>query len=290
MIDRKKMTAIFLCVFALFSMYAKTIQEKFTEEWLRDGYIEYESYEESPEGTRLAENEEPINYVKYRTYNSLEELIGDKCLKVFATTSKIYQNIDTANTLIASSASVSKGEDGLYSGIEGTKNPGISQKSYMSYVRQTNETIIRFEKEKKAKYVFVDERISNERTDITYKSLTNSMETRTLSTYQQILYFLRPYTKEEMSEWRFGIETEDLDNYHRNLIKRNAGVYVRIVFSKYPAYYADMFPGDYIIKMNNTNIRNVDDLTAFEKTVKKGDVVTATIIRDGAEKTLKIEI
>ena len=103
-------------------------------------------------------------------------------------------------------------------------------------------------------------------------------------------YLLRPYTKEEMAQWKFGIEAVDLTSEAQKASKRNTGVYVKIVFNKSPAFYAEMQSGDIIIQLDDSKIRNTDDLAKFEAKAQEGDVVKVLLLRDGREMTLEMEL
>ncbi len=71
-------------------------------------------------------------------------------------------------------------------------------------------------------------------------------------------------------------------------IDKTYGVFVYSVEKGGAGDRAGLRLGDVIVKMNDTEIRDYNDLTAAKKNYRAGDTVTLTIYRDGAETTTEL--
>ncbi|WP_062428652.1 PDZ domain-containing protein [Treponema endosymbiont of Eucomonympha sp.] len=87
---------------------------------------------------------------------------------------------------------------------------------------------------------------------------------------------------------RVGVNCVSLTNEMRTNIQRNTGAFVRVVYKNTPAYTANIVTGDVIIKMNDTVINNVEDISAFDRDLKTGEPVKITLVRN--QKELVIDI
>ncbi len=138
-------------------------------------------------------------------------------------------------------------------------------KSYSSENKGSHRDLTDFAKLHKQKYVFVN---------------------NDAFTYE--VYLLRPYSQAEMAAWKFGIESRDLDEYE--LEEGLTGAYVYAAFHGYPAFNSGVRAGDIIIQMNGTTIENMDDLTDYEASAQKGDVIQVVVIRGGEKQTVSMTI
>lgn len=138
-------------------------------------------------------------------------------------------------------------------------------KSYSSENKGSHRDLTDFAKLHKQKYVFV----SNE-------------------AFSYEVYLLRPYSQAEMAAWKFGIESQDFSE--DELEEGLTGAYVYAAFHGYPAFNSGVRAGDIIVRLNGTDIAGADDLSKFEASAQKGDVIKASIIRNGEEITLDIKL
>jgi len=86
-----------------------------------------------------------------------------------------------------------------------------------------------------------------------------------------------------------GIQMSDIPLELRKEIKRNRGVFVKLVMNDSPAFYADLIPGDVIIKVENTEINNSKEFKELLKNYK-GQETRFEIIRDGDVQILNIQL
>lgn len=89
----------------------------------------------------------------------------------------------------------------------------------------------------------------------------------------------------------YGLVMNDLTPEQKQAIRRNYGVEVYVMMYQSPAYYADLFYGDIILKINNKNITSVDQAIAMlEKLGPNAKSFTVQILRDGKEKNMKVDL
>lgn len=89
----------------------------------------------------------------------------------------------------------------------------------------------------------------------------------------------------------YGLVLSDLTQEQKQAIRRNYGVEVYVMMYKSPAYYADLFYGDIILKINNKNVTSVDHAVAMlEKLGPTVKSFTVRILRDGKEKNIKVDL
>lgn len=73
-------------------------------------------------------------------------------------------------------------------------------------------------------------------------------------------------------------------------VKQGKGVLVREVMSGSPAQKAGVKAGDVIVRLDGATIEDMGDLRRVLGEKKGGDTVTLTIVREGAETTLKVQL
>ena len=104
------------------------------------------------------------------------------------------------------------------------------------------------------------------------------------------VFLLRPYTEAEIAKWKLGIGvrniTED-ENYYEDLPK---GAYVMASFDGYPAINAGIQAADIITQINSNKIESEADLLDFEASAQKGDHIRITLVREGQEMTVDMEL
>ena len=219
-------------------------------------YQEYESNADIPEEALLGKNEEPVVYYDNEG-DTLFDLLQNKYLKVTG-----------------------------YSGWSAAAEAGWALSRGK---KSTHRSIVRWAQGHRQKYVFC-ETVQGAMGGSSSWSVKGNHVVTTRQLVSLNCYLLRPYTKEEMAQWKFGIEAVDLTSEAQKASKRNTGVYVKIVFNKSPAFYAEMQSGDIIIQLDDSKIRNTDDLFKFESKAQEGDVVKVLLLRDGREMTLEMEL
>jgi len=85
-----------------------------------------------------------------------------------------------------------------------------------------------------------------------------------------------------------GLFVRDLTEDEHRQIKTNKGVSVIAVVKKSPAFYADIFKGDVILKLNGDNIFERADFLAKLKD-HTGQTITLDILRDGKSITKEVK-
>ena len=255
----------------------------FSMEWYEENYESLIDAEDIPEECLLQKKEEPKFYF-FSGDSTLEEFIGmrsNKYLKVIGYTGCLWS----------------------YNGNEGA--PAFSKEKQKKYKRNLRKLV----EEYRPKIVLVGRYLISEKDagyDYTsrgdyygssYYGLSHgisssraSVRSVTRTTLEYDVLFCCPYSESEISQWKFGIEARDLLGEEQKALKRNTGAYVGVVFNKYPAFYAEMQSGDIIIQLDDSKIRNTDDLFKFESKAQEGDVVKVLLLRDGREMTLEMEL
>jgi S1-C subfamily serine protease len=89
-----------------------------------------------------------------------------------------------------------------------------------------------------------------------------------------------------------GIEGRELNsNYSKELgIKETQGIYVNLVTKNSGAEKAGLTKGDIIVKLDDKKINGFAELTGYINTKRPNDVIQATILRDGKQKTLPVKL
>jgi S1-C subfamily serine protease len=85
----------------------------------------------------------------------------------------------------------------------------------------------------------------------------------------------------------YDVDKELIDELSLNV---KAGFYVEELDVKSPAKLAGVLPGDVIIKINNSPIRNFEDIGNSLKSTKKGDIVTIHVNRNGKDVSIPTKL
>lgn len=105
--------------------------------------------------------------------------------------------------------------------------------------------------------------------------------------YDQTAAFFVKSTK----KLRFGLGTTDIPQEVRMQIKRNTGAMINIVFEDSPAFYANLFPGDVIISIDDIEIKDPDHGVEVMNSTPSGQKISQfKIIRDQEEKDVVINL
>ncbi len=87
-----------------------------------------------------------------------------------------------------------------------------------------------------------------------------------------------------------GVLVQDVSKKLKKKYKISSGVVVIKVFKNSPAYKSGLKVGDIITHVNNQSIKNSKELKNLIAILKPGEEISASIIRNGEHKTLKIKI
>jgi len=87
-----------------------------------------------------------------------------------------------------------------------------------------------------------------------------------------------------------GIMIRDLTSDERAKIGTNKGIFAYAIIKNSPAYKADLFKGDIVIKINNDDIFSSNNFLILLNTKYVGKKVTLTIIRDGKTLTKEVQL
>jgi hypothetical protein len=106
----------------------------------------------------------------------------------------------------------------------------------------------------------------------------------TVQRYQYQAGFFR-----KMKPAIFGVLPQPLPSEIRQQLQRNTGLFVWIVQSGSPAFYANILEGDVILKMNGEDVLSLPDL--IEKNAKfAGQKVDVEVWRNGEFKTISVQL
>ena len=78
----------------------------------------------------------------------------------------------------------------------------------------------------------------------------------------------------------FGADCMDLNNDLRRKSGRNTGAYVRVVYKNSPAFYANLFRSDVIIRIDKNNINNSDEIYDILRNYYSGDIIEVEYFRN----------
>jgi hypothetical protein len=126
-----------------------------------------------------------------------------------------------------------------------------------------------------------------------YGSYRGTSTSTTLNNYNysvrrydyQVYYFVQ-----STSESKFGWWLTDLDGEERQKYKRNTGAIVFVIYKNSPAFNANIFRDDIIIRINENIINNMDDYYNIYDDYNIGDEIEVELIRDGRKIIEKIKI
>ena len=116
----------------------------------------------------------------------------------------------------------------------------------------------------------------------TYVPFTNQVDR-----YDQTsLYLVKSNIK-----YRFGLRFGDLTSADRSALKRNTGVKVGVVIERTPAFYANVLPGDVIVRVDDQDVRDQAHAMQLMNDVPVNRVSSVlTILRDGQERDIEVKL
>lgn len=102
---------------------------------------------------------------------------------------------------------------------------------------------------------------------------------------QSAMFFVK-----ETKKLRFGIFVSNLSDDQRRELERNTGAIIDIVVEGSPAFYSNVIPGDILIKINDSNVRDANDaLELMQKVSPSENSAVFTIIRNGKVQSIAIK-
>ena len=105
--------------------------------------------------------------------------------------------------------------------------------------------------------------------------------------YDQTAVFFVKSTK----KLKIGVFIKNLNDEQRRALERNTGAVIEIVVEGSPAFYSNVLPGDILIKVNGTDVRDVPHAQDLMRDVDaNAGKATFTVIRNGKEKEIQIEL
>ncbi|MBR1372904.1 PDZ domain-containing protein, partial [bacterium] len=156
---------------------------------------------------------------------------------------------------------------------------------------EINEALMNLCKEKKAKIAIWSKEYTDTRNRVysvphtnyhTYRNAYGYTSSYTTTSYSTHSYSVQRY---DFSSYLFvsipdeykiiyipGFSVADLTQQDRDRYKQNTGCFVNIVYKNTVAYYANLFHGDIITKINDKKILSAEDFMDFRKNANLGDV------------------
>ena len=110
-------------------------------------------------------------------------------------------------------------------------------------------------------------------TTTTYGTQTTMMPYSVQRSSFDAVYFIK-------RKYSLGVQTQALTDDERKLIQTNSGVHVKFVIEGTPAYTADIFKGDLILKLGEDRVQSTDQFSSLAAKYR-GQLVTVTIYREG---------
>ena len=115
------------------------------------------------------------------------------------------------------------------------------------------------------------------------------ISTYSIDRYDYNIFFFVPMTIDETLYFaRIGLSCRDMDAAERLAVRQNTGAYVHLVYADSPAYYANLFPGDVIVRINGEEVLDSDSFYALISSITSETPLEITYIRDGQENTVTI--
>lgn len=104
--------------------------------------------------------------------------------------------------------------------------------------------------------------------------------------YDQTAVFFVKSTK----KLKFGVFLNNLSNEQRRALERNTGAIIEVVVEESPAFYSNVLPGDVLIRVNDSNVRDAKHaIELMQEVAPSANSAVFTIIRNGKEQTITIE-
>ena len=115
----------------------------------------------------------------------------------------------------------------------------------------------------------------------TYTTTTYSVHSYEIDTYHYSAYFFIPIPPEYRMQYAPGFSATDLTQQDRQAFRQNTGCRITVVYENTVAFYANLFPGDIITRINGRDIYTSKDLYEVRNASKIGDTWDMTFVRNG---------
>lgn len=88
--------------------------------------------------------------------------------------------------------------------------------------------------------------------------------------------------------YKFGVQLADLTPEQRAAIQRNTGAVIDIVMENSPAFVANVLPGDILIRVNGSDVRNAEHASQLMSAAPDTGDNQLSVLRNGEEKTITV--
>lgn len=100
---------------------------------------------------------------------------------------------------------------------------------------------------------------------------------------QSAVYFVKINKK-----YKFGVQIANLTPEQRTTIERNTGAVIDVVMENTPAFIANILPGDILIRLNGTDVRNAEHASELMGAAPSNADCELSVLRNGQEKTIVV--
>lgn len=122
-----------------------------------------------------------------------------------------------------------------------------------------------------------------------YTTTTYSTHSYSVDRYDFEAYLFVSIPNSHKDMFAPGISVRDLSQEDRDLYKQNTGCLINVVYKNTPAYFANLSYGDIITAVNGIPMFTAENYVNYKKGIGKGDDFELTIVRNGAEKKIKLK-
>jgi serine protease Do len=121
---------------------------------------------------------------------------------------------------------------------------------------------------------------------VTTQGTTNIPYSYTIDKYDQIAVFFIQTNK----KFLIGISSGEINSEIQKSVKRNTGIYVRVVYKNTPAFFANIIPGDIITKCNGVDVISYEQSSQLFSKLKSGDIINLEILRDSKIENINVQL
>ena len=122
-----------------------------------------------------------------------------------------------------------------------------------------------------------------------YTTTTYTTHSYSIDRYDFEAYLFVSIPDEYKNIFAPGISVRDLNQEDRDLYKQNTGCLINVVYKNTPAYFANLAYGDIITAVNGIPMFTAENYINYKKGIGNGDAFELTIVRNGAEKKIKLK-
>lgn len=123
-------------------------------------------------------------------------------------------------------------------------------------------------------------------TSTTYSSAVVPVTTQRHRYNQTAVFFVR-----SNQPFRIGVSVRDLTPQERLQLERNTGAVVDVVVEDSPAFFANLLPGDVLVRIDRTDVRNMDHAHELMKAVPHDQgAVRFDMLRNGEPRSVDVQL